>query len=80
MTMGGFSFIMSKSAREGRILPRWSAMNREIAPTGGNFRGVCPTIRRLREIRTLRRSLRHDLRYRPEFAPVFFMSWNDTHG
>lgn len=38
-----------------------TAMNREIAPQGGNFRGVCPIIGRLRRICTLRRSLRHDL-------------------
>ena len=37
-----------------------TAMNREIAPQGGNFRGVCPIIGRLRRICTLRRSLRHD--------------------
>jgi len=29
-----------------------TAMNREIAPQGGNFRGVCPIIGRLRDLCT----------------------------
>ena len=32
----------------GLLLPADTAMNREIAPQGGNFRGVCPIIGRLR--------------------------------
>ena len=58
-----------------------TAMNREIAPRGGNFRGVCPIIGRLRRICTLRRSLRHDqLPAGVCIQPVFFVSRNDTHG
>ena len=81
MTFEKFSFSIEKSARDNYAL-RDTAMNREIAPRGGNFRGVCPIIGRLR--RSVRCVYRHAMiSYRPEehvLKPVFFMSRNDTHG
>ena len=55
-----------------------TAMNREIAPKGGNFRGVCPIIGRLRGSVCQRRSLRQS--DTGQIVPVFLMSRNDTHG
>lgn len=55
-----------------------TAMNREIAPQGGNFRGVCPIIGRLRS--PVCGVDRHTMGQVPATVPVFFMSRNDTHG
>ena len=50
LTTRGFSIIIGKYARKRCCTPGsvYTAMNREIAPQGGNFRGVCPIIGRLR--------------------------------
>ena len=50
LTTRGFSIIIGKYARKRWCTPGsvYTAMNREIAPQGGNFRGVCPIIGRLR--------------------------------
>ena len=55
-----------------------TAMNREIALQGGNFRGVCPIIGRLRS--PVCGVDRHTMGQVPATVPVFFMSRNDTHG
>jgi len=52
-------------------------MNREIALQGGNFRGVCPIIGRLRVLGT---GVDRHAREYTGHKPVFFMSRNDTHG
>jgi len=81
LTSEKVSYIIWESAWE-KYAHGGNAMNREIAPRGGNFRGVCPIIGRLRRICTLRRSPRHDQLPAGGYAlkPVFFMSRNDTHG
>ena len=56
-----------------------TAMMREIASKGGNFRGVCPVIGRLNCF-----CLRLRISLRPEEGSAlrrpFFLAQNDTHG
>ena len=52
-------------------------MMREIAVKTGNFRGVCPTIGRLKDLDTA--YIAADGWNRPAFMPVSFVPRSDTH-
>mgnify|MGYP005827095999 CR=1 FL=1 len=60
-----------------RLSGAQSAMMREIAAQAGNFRGVCPTIGRLKDLNTAYIAVNGG--NRPALMPVSFMSRSDTH-
>ena len=53
-------------------------MMREIAPEGGNFRGVCPVIGRLSD--PVRAGVYRRRQEGPALRRPFFMVRSDTHG
>ncbi len=55
-----------------------TAMMREIAPEGGNFRGVCPVIGRLSD--PVRAGVYRRRQEGPALRRPFFMVRSDTHG
>ena len=60
-----------------RLSGAQSAMMREIAAQAGNFRGVCPTIGRLKDLNTAYIAVNGG--NRPALMPVSFISRSDTH-